>query len=380
MNTQIATPYTAFTVQPANDLRELNIYDSSYQLSTLEKQLAYLEGGYNTLAAKSFRSARFSLIRQLAENKPYRILSYEPLSVWAEDLAVYKRSKIEIIHAGQYAESSVKEIVRAEKINLVYIASISSDTLSVANHERIISQAHAASVQVVFDNTAGGLGSIARPLTKQADYVLVNTEESLYAKTGIGAYIAEGLAPHNVNALSSSSLLDRLKQKRAHVKKQPFLIPLDEEAIAVHLQKEANVQQVYAKNTFTLAKWLNQVSEIAEVNYAGLKTSLSFDNAEESLLGGYGSVLKFNVWDTAFSHNLLRSFFIAGRPAGLYIHADNELKEFKVIIRSEYSNQILGYFERVFAQLTGELESRQLLKKRLQLEAAVQQLLQSHLN
>lgn len=380
MNTQIATPYTALTVQPANDLRELNIYDSSYQLSTLEKQLAYLEGGYNSLAAKSFRSARFSLIRQLAENKPYRILSYEPLAAWAGDLAVYKRFDIEIIYADKYAESSIKEIARVEKIDLVYIASISSDTLAVENHERIISQAHAASVQVVFDNTAGGLGSIARPLTKHADYVLVNTEESLYSKTGIGAYIAEGLVPHNADGLSSSSLLDRLKQKRAHVKKQLFLIPLDEEAIATHLQKEAKIQQVYAKNTFTLAKWLNQVNEIADVNYSGLKTSLSFDHAEVSLSGGYGSVLKFKVWDTAFSHNLLRAFFIAGRPAGLYIHADNELKEFKVIIRSEQSNQILGYFERVFAQLTGELESRQLLKKRLQLEAAVQQLLQSHLN
>ncbi|HEY8402666.1 MAG TPA: PLP-dependent transferase [Cytophagaceae bacterium] len=380
MKTDILT-YTSTLInkKASANLRELNIYDFAFLLNVLEKQLAIAEGGSIAIASKSFRSSRFSLIKQLADNKALHILSYEPESAWASDIALYNRYGIRISYAEHFPEENLKQIIRSQKIDVVYIASIHSKTLAVENHSAIITDAHSLNIPVIYDNTAGALGSTYQPLAHHADYVLVNTTGTAFETNGIGGYIAEALPKSvNINANSefiTESVVYTLKQKRSLAQKQQFLLTGDEDILASKVNQEIRKQQAYAKTTFTLAKLLNQVGEVAEVNYPGLKTSTSFINAESNLRSGYGKVLKFKVWDAGFSHNLLRSFFIAGKPAGLKITTDNELKEFEVTIHTDAFNEIAAYFNKVFSQLSRELEFRESFKRQLKLEAAVKELL-----
>jgi O-acetylhomoserine (thiol)-lyase len=378
MNTQtIAT--TTIREQVQSDLQELNIYDSGFLLESIENKLAILEGGANAIVVKSFRSARFSLLKQIAQDAPLRVLSYEPASQWADDLAVLNRKNITIIYANEFPEHYLPQLIKNEKINAVYIATINSETLAVENHNVIIAQAHTANVPVIFDNTKGALGAIYRPLTQEADFVLVKTTDSSLNKSGIGAFIAEGYS--GVRSTKSievfnNTAVQALKKRRTPIRKQRFLISEDEQSFDNRLQNEIQNTRAHAKNTFTLAKWLNQAGAVVEVEYPGLKTSASFINAENILRGGYGTTLKFKLWDINFNHNFLRSTFLAGKPKGLIIKDDSKAREFSVTIKNNSFNEVITYFEKVFSQLNGEIEYRAQLKKQLKLEEAVRGLLQ----
>ena len=340
-----------------------------------------MEAATNALLAKSFSSARFTLLKNLANSNPLRVLSYEPASSWKKDLFAYNRYQITIIYREKFSELSLSEILKTQTIDAVYLSSIHSETLVVENHHSIISQSHSFKIPVVFDNTAGAFGSVYQPLAYEADYVITDTAESSFAKSGIGAYIAEGFPQASLRnclaAITQHTPVQDLKKKRILLKKQPFLLPKDKNAFANQLHREVHKNKTFAKNAFTLAKWLNQSELVMEVNYPGLKTSESFLNAENNLRGGYGAVFKFKLWDEGLSFNLLRSFFAACNPSGLIVTADDKRKEFKVKVVTESIDTNFTTFQSVFTMLGKELDYRSFLNKQLQLKEALGELLKA---
>lgn len=362
-----------------SDLKELNIYDSSYLLENIESQIAKIEGGRKAIASKSFRSARFTLLKELAQGKPLRILSYEPPAAWNEDGNINKRYQFDVIFAHQYSEEATTKIIKLGEVDVVYVGSINSQTLYVENFSSLIFQTLAYHLPVIFDNTYGPLGAVYQPLVHHADFVITDTSKTALNQYGIGGYIAEGIFRQkpstDTTSIFAPSTIEVIKNRRVAIDKKILL--QDKVNFETRLHKEVAKQKSFSKNAFTLAKWLNQEELVMEVNYPGLKTSDSFQNAENHFNAGYGNVLKFSLWENKFYFNLLKSFFIAGKPAGLTISHDNYSYEFEVKIFSDSLTDVLSYLQRVFALLKNEKEYRQILKKQIKLQHAVAQILNS---
>ena len=51
----------------------------------------------------------------------------------------------------------------------------------------------------------------------------------------------------------------------------------------------------HVENTIALAKWLEQHPKVASVNYPGLESSPSYENAKKYLKKGAGGVLSFTI-------------------------------------------------------------------------------------
>jgi len=67
-----------------------------------------------------------------------------------------------------------------------------------------------------------------------------------------------------------------------------FLLLQGTETLSLRVQRTVD-------NALELAKWLQQLPEVEHVNYPGLKSSPSHENAKKYLKNGFGGVLSFNL-------------------------------------------------------------------------------------
>ncbi|MGN6645190.1 MAG: PLP-dependent transferase, partial [Cytophaga sp.] len=147
-------------------------------LLELEKQVAILEGGKNALAKKTFRSARFSLIKHLLAVKHGNVLSFESRKQWEADAIIYKRIGTNIIFVEDHSADEWENLLAQHAVSIIYISTIQQQTLTIEDFGYIIYKAHLADIPVIFDNTHGGLGHIYAPLIDGADFVLTDVSAS----------------------------------------------------------------------------------------------------------------------------------------------------------------------------------------------------------
>jgi len=191
---------TAITISDRNNhaFSAINIstqpVSNNEHLLEVEKQIAFLERGVNAVAKKSFRSARFSLIKNLVSGKGGNVLSFQSKSHWEQDEIIYKRKNVNIFYAENYSSDEWENVLIKNKISIVYVGTIEQKTLALIDYGYIITKVHEANVPVIFDNTYGGLGHIYTPLLDGADFVLTDVSAiPLFKNNPIKAFIIEGV-------------------------------------------------------------------------------------------------------------------------------------------------------------------------------------------
>ena len=363
---------TAITISNRTNQSFSEINKISESISTteylleVEKQISILEGGINAVAKKSFRSARFSLIKSILTNGG-NVLSFQSKQAWKNDEIIYKRKGIEIIYTEDYSGDEWENVLNNKNISVVYIPTIHQETLSIQDYGYIILKAHKINVPVVFDNTHGGLGYIYAPLRDGADFVLIDISSSeLFHNHLIHSFIVEGangILHSNNDKIIGRTVLDKQKSSRVLNNKWSYLLTEREDFIGKTIKKEAIKKGDYARTANYVSRWLNNQEEIMEINYAGLKVSESHVHAELYFKGGYGNIFKFRLWDNEYSYSLLRGFFKSGKFKGINIDVNTVSKEFFVEIETENYTSVLQYFQKVFTILKENVDFRQNLIK-----------------
>ena len=363
---------TAITISnhPNQTFSEINkiahtISTTEYLLE-VERQIANLEGGVNAVAKKSFRSARFSLIKNVLPQGG-NVLSFQSKLAWENDEVIFRRKGISIIYTENYSGDDWENVLSNKNISLVYVPTIHQETLSIQDYGYIIQKAHQINVPVVFDNTHGGLGYIYTPLKDGADFVLTDISSSeLFQNHLIHSFIVEGsngILHSNKDKILGRTLLDTQKSKRVLNNKWTYLLGEREDFLEKTIKKEAIKKGDYSRTANYVSRWLNNQEEIMEITYAGLKASESHVHAELYFKGGYGNIFKFSLWDNEYSYSLLRGFFRSGKFKGINIEVNTTTKEFFVEIETENYTNVLHYFQKVFTILKQNVEFRQNLIK-----------------
>ncbi len=342
-------------------------------LLELEKQVAILEGGKNALAKKTFRSARFSLIKHLLAGKPGNVLSFESRKQWEADAIIYKRIGTNIIFVEDHSADEWENLLTQHAVSIIYISTIQQQNLAIQDFGYIIHKAHQLDIPVIFDNTYGGLGHIYAPLIDGADFVLtdVSASPTIFKNIPVQSFIIEGVNALTSKAdvyLSGNGFLEKLKKNRRLPLKNSFIVPDNENYIAKLLKKEARKHGDFSRTANYVARWLNNQAEIMEVNYPGLKASENHIHAELYFKGGYGSIFRFGLWDLEYGYSLLKGFIRSGKVNGVNIEVDNERKEFVVQITTENYAYVLQHFQKIFANLKQNIEFKQQITKENQLK------------
>lgn len=342
-------------------------------LVALEKEVAILEGGKHALAKKSFRSARFTLIKNILATKNGNILSFQSKQQWQSDESIYKRIGTNIIYTEDYSADEWESLLTQKNVSIIYISTIQQQTLAIQDFGYIIHKAHQANVPVIFDNTFGGLGHVYAPLLDGADFVLtdVTSSTTIFKNIPIQAFIIEGIASLNSISnvyVSGNSFIEHVKKNRVLPLKNNYIIPDSENYIGKVLKKEARKHGDFSRTANYVARWLNNQAEIMEVNYPGLKASENHIHAELYFKGGYGTVFRFGLWDLEYGYSLLKGFIRSGKINGVNIDVDNERKEFVVEINTENYTHVLQYFQKIFTNLKQNIEFKQQITKENQLK------------
>jgi hypothetical protein len=362
---------TAITLsnRPVYTLSEINKISHSistnHQLLEVEKQIASIEGGVNALAKKTFRSARFSLIKNLLP-KGGTVLSFQSKREWLEDAAIFQRKSVSIIYTENYSADDWESIL-TNAIDVVYISTIQQQTLNVQDYGYIIQKAHSLNIPVVFDNTFGGLGHIYSPLKDGADFVLIDTSSiELFSKHRVHAFIVEGengILHSNKDKVLGKTVLGVQKNNRILHTKWTYLFADKEDYLEKLVKKASRKFGDYSRTANYVARWLNNQEDIMEINYPGLKSAESHIHAELYFKGGYGYTFKFSLWDNDYSYSLLKGLFRSGNVNGVQVEVDSERKEFFIQIRTEDYTRVLNYFQKVFSILKGSVEFKQNITK-----------------
>lgn len=338
---------------------------TNQQLFEVEKQIAAIEGGINALAKKTFRSARFSLIKNLLPSGG-NVLSFQSKKHWADDESIFGRKKISVVYTEDHSADEWENII-SRNIQVVYVSTVQQQTLNVQDYGYIIQKAHSLNIPVVFDNTFGGLGHIYAPLKDGADFVLIDTSSiELFSNHGVHSFIVEGehgILHSNKDKVLGRTFLDAQKNSRVLNHKSTYLFADKEDYVEKLVKKASRKFGDYSRTANYVARWLNNQEEIMEINYPGLKSAESHVHAELYFKGGYGHVFKFSLWDNEYSYSLLKGLFRSGNVHGVQVEVDAERKEFFVELKTEDYTRVLNYFQKVFSILKGSVEFKQNIAK-----------------
>ncbi|OKL57336.1 hypothetical protein UA08_07424 [Talaromyces atroroseus] len=286
-------------------------------LSVFEQRIAALEGGAAALPASSGEAARWMAITGLAmagEN----IVAAATVS---ED--VYTHFKFRLPAIGitvKFVDINDAEAVRKaidEQTRAVYIESISSVGLEVADIETIATVALEAGVPLVVDNTAGVAGYLIRPIDHGAHIVINSTSEWV---TGSGTTISGVIIDsgkfgwkehsskfahlttpspgyHGLNFVEEFGELAYILYIRMAILRDagPCLNPFAASLAIAGLGSLSPRVDRHNSNALLLARWLEANDKVAKVVFPGLATHRTVARNRKYIRqkAGYGAVLHF---------------------------------------------------------------------------------------
>ena len=252
---------TAITISQVLDSYDENntVQKNNTTIDLIEKQIACFESGSSALAYRSFRSARFSLIKNIKRNKNVNVLSFEPYTNWTSDIKALERIGVQVKYTDYYELDELSEKLLLQKINIIYLSTIHTKKITIHDFNYIIHTAHINNVEVIFDNSFGALGSIYAPIADCADYVITNVSETdTFKNTLIGAFVVKSysVAESSLN-IFEEHWIEKIKHKRGISFANKVLINIKEDRIVTLLEEERSRQLEYSKVALTISKWLS---------------------------------------------------------------------------------------------------------------------------
>ncbi|RAO69983.1 uncharacterized protein BHQ10_005995 [Talaromyces amestolkiae] len=287
--------------------------------AVFEQRIAALEGGAAALPASSGEAARWMAIAALAMAGENIIVA---ATVSEETYTLFKyrlaTQGITVKFVDINDTDSVRDAID-DKTRAVYIESISSVGLEIADISAVASLSHEAGVPLVVDNTAGAAGYLIRPIDHGADIVINSTSEWVTgtATTVSGVIVDSGKFPwkehssrfphltqpspgyHGMNFVEQFGNIAYILYVRMAILRDggACLNPFATSFALAGLGSLSPRVDRHNSNALSLAAWLQTNEKIAKVVFPGLTTHRTFSRTPKYLRqnSGYGSVLHFDL-------------------------------------------------------------------------------------
>ncbi|NQU55458.1 MAG: O-acetylhomoserine aminocarboxypropyltransferase/cysteine synthase [Bacteroidetes bacterium] len=286
-----------------------------------EQRVAALEGGVAALAVGSGHAAQFlafNTILEMGDNivsSPYLYGgTYNQLKV------SFKRLGIEGRFAENLEAESFEKLID-ENTKVIYLETIGNPGFNIPDFEAIATLAKKYDIPFMVDNTFAGAGYLFRPIEHGADIVVESATKWIGGHgTSIGGVIVDagtfnwgngkfpgftepsegyhGLkywdvfnpdGPFGNIAFIIKARVEGLRDYGAAISPfNSFLLIQGLETLSLRMDR-------HIENTLALAKWLEKHPKVESVNYPGLESHESYENARKYLPKGAGGVLSFIV-------------------------------------------------------------------------------------
>ena len=294
-----------------------NIYTRLMNPTTdvLEKRLAALEGGKAALAVASGHSAQFIALNNLCQVGDSVVSSsFLYGGTYNQFKVTLPRLGIDVRFAEDLKPETFERLID-ETTKAVYLESIGNPAFHVPDFEAIAKVAHDNGIPFVVDNTFGCAGYLCRPIDHGADIVVGSATKWVGGHgTSMGGFIVDagsfdwssGKFPdftepssgyHGLKFYETFGDLAFIIRARVEGLRDfgPVVSPFNSFMLLQGLETLSLRAQRHADNTMALALWLQDHPAVDWVNYPGLSSHPTHENAKKYLSNGFGCVLTFGV-------------------------------------------------------------------------------------
>jgi len=300
-----------------------NIYTRIMNPTTdvFEKRIAALEGGAAALATSSGQSAQFLALTNILEAGD-NFISTSSLygGTYNQFKVQFKRLGIQVKFVDGDEPSEFEKLID-EKTKGIYLETIGNPKFDIPDFEAIAEVAQKNDIPLIVDNTFGAAGYLFRPIEHGANIVVQSATKWIGGHgTSIGGVIVDagnfnwgngkfpmftepsegyhGLkfwevfgtdGPFGNIAFIIRARVEGLRDYgNALSPFNSFLFIQGLETLSLRLDR-------INENALALAKWLQTLDWVEQVNYPGLEDSPHHKLAKKYLKNGFGGVLTFKV-------------------------------------------------------------------------------------
>ncbi len=300
-----------------------NIYTRLMNPTTdvFEQRIAALEGGVAALAVASGHAAQFIALNNILS--PGDNIVTSPFlygGTFNQFKHTFKNLGIEVKFAKDDKAESIEPLID-ENTKVIYAESIGNPGFSVPDFEKLAALAQKYDIPFFVDNTFGAGGYLVKPLEHGANIVVESATKWIGGHgTSIGGVIVDGgnynwgngkfpqlstpsPSYHGLNfwetfgADSPFGNIAFIIRARVEGLRDfgPAISPFNSFLLIQGLETLSLRVQRTVDNALTVAQWLEQHPKVESVNYPGLKSSKSHENALKYLKNGFGGVLSFSI-------------------------------------------------------------------------------------
>ena len=301
-----------------------NIYTRIMNPTTdvFEKRVAALEGGVAAIATASGQAAQFLAIQTIAKSGD-NIISTSFLygGTYNQFKVSFPRLGINVKFADGDDPKSIESLID-EKTKALYVESIGNPQYNVPDFKKLSKIAKDNGIPLIVDNTFGMGGYVCKPIEHGADIVVSSATKWIggHGNTIGGVIVDSGnfawdngnfpeftnpspgyhgmnfwevFGPNGVLGINVAfAIRTRVEGLRDFGPSQnpfgSFLLLQGLETLSLRAQR-------HVENTLSLAKWLEKNKNVEWVNYPGLESHKSHQNAKQYLTNGFGGVLSFGI-------------------------------------------------------------------------------------
>ena len=286
-----------------------------------EQRIAALEGGVAGLAVASGHAAQFLVFNTLLESGDNFVTSpYLYGGSYNQFKVSFKRLGIEARFAENLDIENFEKRID-ENTKAIYLETIGNPGFVVPDFEAFGNLAKKHDLPLIVDNTFAAGGYLFRPIDYGATIVVESATKWIGGHgTSIGGVIVDsgkynwgngkfpgftepsegyhGLKYWDVfNFDSDFGNIGFIIKARVEGLRDfgPAISPFNSFLLLQGLETLSLRLDRHVQNTLTLAKWLEKHPKVESVNYPGLESSPSYENAKKYLPKGAGGVLSFVV-------------------------------------------------------------------------------------
>jgi len=286
-----------------------------------EQRMAALEGGVAGLAVASGHAAQFLVFNTLLDAGDNFVTSpYLYGGSYNQFKVSFKRLGIEARFADDLNVENFEKLID-ENTKAIYFETIGNPGYVVPDFEAFGALAKKYDIPLVVDNTFAAGGYLFRPIDYGANIVVESATKWIGGHgTSIGGIIVDagnynwgngkfpgltepsesyhGLKFWDVfNFDSQFGNIGFIIKARVEGLRDfgPAISPFNSFLLLQGLETLSLRMDRHVENTLALAKWLQQHPKVESVNYPGLESSPSYENAKKYFPRGAGGVLSFIV-------------------------------------------------------------------------------------
>jgi len=286
-----------------------------------EQRITALEGGVGALAVASGHAAQFLVFNTLLEGGDNFVTSpFLYGGTYNQFKVSFRRLGIEARFAEELTAAAFEKLID-EDTKGIYLETIGNPAFVVPDFEAFGALAKKYEIPLIVDNTFAAGGYLFRPIDYGASIVVESATKWIGGHgTSIGGVIVDagtfnwgngkfpgftepsegyhGLKYWDVfNFDGSYGNIAFIIKARVEALRDfgPAISPFNSFLLLQGLETLSLRMDRHVENTITLARWLEQHPKVKSINYPGLKSSSSYQNAQKYLTKGAGGVLSFIV-------------------------------------------------------------------------------------